>query len=629
MSQPEETTPYRSLYQSLDKIRQDLIHAESAWSAELESIPLENRASATNLIHYLALRNHDLRAVQTELGCLGLSSLGRLEAHVMASIESVMSVLARLLKNEEPSITCPPKERFWEGDLALIRNTDLLFGPANSDRVVRIMVTLPSDAAEDYALVRNLMESGMDLARINSAHDVPEKWGKMVKHCRRAEKELNRSCKILFDLCGPKLRTGAIAPSLAVYKIRPEKDSRGVVLQPAQVWIGHTLPPSGKRIPVVSIPVDEAFINKLLPEDRLRFKDLPGRMREFRVVGTSTGGVWAEIDRTAYLEAGVEFSVVRDNQLLTLSQQILSLPEQESAIWLSIGDSLKLTAGEENGHPTQYHSDGSVLKIASIPCTLPSVFKEVEVGDPILFNDGKFSGTIREVQADHLMIHIENTPPGGARLRSDKGINLPHSELSLPSLSDQDVENLDFAVEKVDMVGLSFVRTAEDVTGLHHELKSRNRPDMALILKIENRKAFENLNELLMTGLQGPSFGVMVARGDLGVEVGFDMLAEAQEQILWLCEAAHIPVIWATQVLETLTKKGTPTRAEISDASMSGRAECVMLNKGAFVLNSVKFLDRIIIRMRDHHHKKTPMLRKLKISEGRFRTRYFLGEKEI
>ena len=85
-------------------------------------------------------------------------------------------------------------------------------------------------------------------------------------------------------------------------------------------------------------------------------------------------------------------------------------------------------------------------------------------------------------------------------------------------------------------------------------------------------------------------FGVMIARGDLAVELGFERLAEMQEEILWLCEAAHVPVIWATQVLEDLVKSGLPTRGEMTDAAMAGRAECVMLNKGPNVGEAITAL---------------------------------------
>jgi pyruvate kinase len=96
------------------------------------------------------------------------------------------------------------------------------------------------------------------------------------------------------------------------------------------------------------------------------------------------------------------------------------------------------------------------------------------------------------------------------------------------------------------------------------------------------------------------------------VECGFERLAEVQEEILWICEAAHIPVVWATQVLESLAKQGQPSRAEITDAAMSERAECVMLNKGPHVLEAVDLLERILRRMEAHQHKKRALMRRLR-----------------
>jgi len=136
-----------------------------------------------------------------------------------------------------------------------------------------------------------------------------------------------------------------------------------------------------------------------------------------------------------------------------------------------------------------------------------------------------------------------------------------------------------------------------------------------VVLKIETQRAFRDLPRLLIAAMRHPSVAVMVARGDLGVEVGFERLSEVQEEILWLCEAAHVPVIWATQVLEGLAKGGAPTRAEVSDAVMSSRAECVMLNKGPMIVPTVAFLSDILARMAEHHDKRMSLLRRLSVSE--------------
>jgi pyruvate kinase len=166
-------------------------------------------------------------------------------------------------------------------------------------------------------------------------------------------------------------------------------------------------------------------------------------------------------------------------------------------------------------------------------------------------------------------------------------------------------------VRHADIIGFSFVRTAADLDALAQALAQRGRPDIGIIAKIETRAAVRNLPEIIIHGAGSHPFGVMVARGDLAVEIGYERMAEIQEEILWLCEAAHVPVIWATQVLEGLVKRGRPSRAEISDAAMSVRAECVMLNKGPYLVRALSVLDDLVARMQHHQRKKTAQFRAL------------------
>jgi pyruvate kinase len=104
----------------------------------------------------------------------------------------------------------------------------------------------------------------------------------------------------------------------------------------------------------------------------------------------------------------------------------------------------------------------------------------------------------------------------------------------------------------------------------------------------------------------------MIARGDLAVEIGYERLSEVQEEILWLCEAARVPVIWATQVLESLVKRGMPSRGEFTDAAMAERAECVMLNKGAYIGEGVAVLANVLTRMESHNRHRSRQLRPLR-----------------
>lgn len=135
---------------------------------------------------------------------------------------------------------------------------------------------------------------------------------------------------------------------------------------------------------------------------------------------------------------------------------------------------------------------------------------------------------------------------------------------------------------------------------------------MALVAKIETQLAIRNLPELIVQGAGVQPMAVMIARGDLAVEVGARRLSELQEEILWLCEAAHVPVVWATQVLDTFVRKGTRHRAELTDAAMAERAECVMLNKGPYITDAVSLLDDVLAAMEGHQFKKTSRLRALR-----------------
>ena len=132
--------------------------------------------------------------------------------------------------------------------------------------------------------------------------------------------------------------------------------------------------------------------------------------------------------------------------------------------------------------------------------------------------------------------------------------------------------------------------------------------------KIETVQAFKNLGEIIMTAASKNPFSVMIARGDLAVESGYVRLAELQEELLWICEAASIPVVWGTEVLGSLISNGVPTRSEITDAARSAHAEVVMLNKGEHIVEAVALIDQILSKMEDHSYKKTPKLRQLDVA---------------
>lgn len=604
---------YDTLLSELDDLRQDLLKLENSSDAVLNAVHPHHRDSAANLIHYLGLRRKDIRPLQHRLSHLGLSSLGRTESHVLPTLNAMTTLLRHVMgKSEKPAAQHLP-----DGKSLLEDNTNRLLGKPPAERRVRVMVTLNGEDAHDYPVLKKMLNHGMDCARINCAHDHPEIWKAMVENIRRAQRETGKHCRILMDLCGPKLRTGPVGAGPAAQKWRPERDIYGNVIVPAVIWIHPEQSPG--VLPAhaqVSLPVAGDWLAKAAVNDVIEFTDARGAQRRLKLLSQVGKGFLAESAQTAYLKPGLELNLVRTAssgkpRKMDATGKVAGLPPTPAVIRLKAGDSLILTREQAPGQAAQYDAKGGLVRPAVMACTLPGVFSSVKKGERILIDDGRIGGVIQSASSDELLVEITQARETGEKLLADKGINLPDTRFDMAGLTGQDIEHLDFVVRHADMVGLSFARKAADVEALQAQLKRLGVEDMGVVLKVENRMAFERLPELLFTLLKSPVVGVMIARGDLAVECGYERLAELQEEILWVAEAAHLPVIWATQVLEGLAKSGKPSRAEITDAAMGERAECVMLNKGPHILDAIQALNDILQRMQGHQMKKSALLRRL------------------
>ncbi len=598
-------------------IREDMIANAASTPRRLDQVHAHHRESAVNLLHYLAMRRRDLRPLQTRLASWGLSSLGRAESHVLATVDAVLDVLHRL--SGRPWLPPWPKEGpedFAHGQRLLAEHTRALLGPSVPGREVRMMVTLPGEAADDQSLIDDLLKEGVECLRINCAHDDSATWLHMIQRVKRAEQSLGRSCRIVMDLAGPKLRTGPIEPGPAVMRLRPRRDVRGLVTNPARLWLTRDhdpQPPPAGADACLSLP--SAWVASLEAGETITLTDARGSRRTVTVVDVAGGGCWVEASKTTYLVP--ETVLCREGGHATRQARevtIGTLPSRENTIPLHVGDLLVLTRTLTPGRPATFDARGRVLTPARIGCTIPEVFGDVRPGETIWFDDGKIGGVVERPEADQMLIRITQARRRGNKLRADKGINLPDSDLRLPALTEQDLTDLSFVAEHADIVELSFANRAADVEALQDQLARFGARCPAIVLKIETRRGFDALPDMLLTAMRMPCCGVMIARGDLAVECGFERLAEVQEEILWICEAGHVPVIWATQVLENLAKEGMPSRAEITDVAMGHRAECVMLNKGPHVLSAVRVLDDILRRMQAHQAKKRAMLRELRLA---------------
>jgi pyruvate kinase len=485
------TTDIATLYQDIDALIEDVRREgelqAGAWSGAIERKGF--LASALNLAHYLALRRHDLRPLQRPLTALGLSSLGRLESRAMPTLLAVKTALAALMGR-------PPKRRrldddFFAGEARLAANRRELLGDSAS---AALLVTCPTEAADDPSFMLALAARKVEAVRINCAHDSVDHWRRMIDHVRTAEAATGRQLKVFMDLAGPKIRTGEVRA-----------------------------PPQRTRI------------------------------RKGELLAIAHAGALDRID----------------------------LAESHFCA----------------------------------ECTLSAALSSARLGDRVYVDDGKLAAEVEVIAAWGLAARVTLATDKGLKLKPEKGLNFPDRDLQIGALTEKDREDLKFVAAHADGVEFSFVQSAADVAMLQDALEKQRPGDwrtLALILKIETARALANLPEIIVQAAGRQPAAIMIARGDLAVEIGFARTAEMQEEILWLGEASDVPVIWATQVLEHLVAKGIPSRGEMTDAAMAARAECVMLNKGPYLFEAIDQLQALLRRMDDHQHKKTAQLRQLK-----------------
>ena len=578
-----------SLLDDLRRLREDLVAIEQQEASTLAAIAPAYSHSARNLLHFIAFHRSNHPGLVTALRERGLSSLEGCDGHLAASLGAVIGVLEHL--ESRPSLPNPqPAGPSHRQSLELQRShSQALFGPSADLGSRVIMVTLPAEAAHHPSLIPELVEAGMGIARINCAHDAPAIWERCVERVRLANQATGRSCRVAMDLAGPKLRTGALPEVPGVVDGRPRRDRYGRLLSPARLLALAAEASGGVAAGVGSWdqgvrPADESVLpildegwSLLEAGQRLRGRDASGRVRELQVMERGPNGVRLSSQQRCRFTAGLRF-VQEGGEGYVVVAPLAALPGERL---LRVGDRLRLTAA-----PTEAAD--------AIPCSCPDVFPFLKVGESVVFDEGRLRGVIEAVSAEELVVAISEARPRGSRLRADKGINFPDSAVSIPALTAKDLQDLQVAVAHADILNYSFVHSAADVEALHQHLAHQGHGEIALVLKIETRQAFLNLPRLLLAAMRHPApLGVMIARGDLAIECGWEALAEIQEEILHLCAAAHVPCIWATQVLDSMVRHGTPTRAEITDAAMGARAEALMLNKGPNIMATMQTMQTI------------------------------------
>lgn len=474
----------------LSLIENEMLTVEEKKRAFLHQVHADHYHAAKNLIHYLVLRKEDRRLLQELLHENGLSSLASSESHVRRQLQAINERLGKTYPKSDMDVCS-----YVFGQLKMKEKSRLLFGSKTTAHIPSIMVTFDSDCAWDYELIKSLLENGMNVARINCAHDDEAIWDAMIQNLKKACTETGLECKIYMDLAGPKIRTKLLG--------RGKNKGKVKVKEGHLIWLAEDDKPYNKKEVVIS-PTERGIISCL------------------------------------------------------------------------------------------------------------------KTGDRVFIDDGIICGIVEKTKKHKASIRIEKIFSKKKLIKEKKGINFPDTKLEITSLTAFDKSCLPFICEHADLIGYSFVKTPEDMERLRDAMKAISSKHPHIIIKIETLLSVENLPSLLLEGMKDAAMGVMIARGDLAVEIGFERMGEIQDEILWICEAAHVPVIWATQVLENLHKSGMATRSEITDAGHAAMAECIMINKGKHTIEVMNSLKDIIQRASSHRIKKRFTFRPLQIAKRYF-----------
>lgn len=571
--------------------------------------------SLLNLNQYMLLRKQDRTLLQEKLFILSLSSLGRSYAHVAASIDTLYDQLSSSLGRKE--ISKKLMREFHHLSIAdaikiASHNSKALFGGRTSSKLSRqstaVMVTLPSHAAEyGGILIRQLADSGVNVFRINTAHDDITVWKAMadVIGTINAQRDSQDKIKIFVDLAGPKIRTGAIREADIPIRIGSNKRIKEVVIRcgDTHTQAEQTDPGTLEKIPA-QICVDKKSFKKIAKEKYVRIIDANRKKALITVGEVTKNHAKGFIDKRVFVNKKTKL-ICSDTTC-----KILNLQVQKDPIRLFIDDLLIITEADTVGRSAITDEHNTLLHPTLIGCTLKGMLSSLKEGEHVFIDDGKIGLKVLENHIDSITCKVILSKAGGTLLKEEKGINFPDTYIQTPAFTEADRAHALAVLEFADSLSLSFCQSADDVRDLQHLLQEWGKGDIGIIAKIETRQAVTKMPEILKQLLESEKSGVMIARGDLAIEVGFENMAYIQEALLDICDAAHLPVIWATQVLESKMKNNLPSRAEVTDAAMAGRAECVMLNKGAFAIDTIDVLTRILNDMHTVSKKNRQLLKK-------------------
>lgn len=559
----------------------------------------ETNQSMQNLQAYLKLRSLDITKLQNQLASIGLSSLGRAQSCVINSVNQDIFILSQLLNKEYNQTQNDINALNYDDAKAImIKNCEVFGNTEKEDKFkTRVMVTLPSEAADSPVLIEKLIRNGASVLRINTAHDNADTWNQMAQFIKNENKKQNKDTKIYVDLAGPKNRTQKIEKIFRPFRIGSWRNPKTVELLP--VSLEGALTSKGLKDELgnrkSTLVVSDEFFEECKNAKEIIFDDFERERTQTYSLSTKNGRVFFEADKkiTIFENTTCEIEDFEStNNIMSKLYNYEMLPQE-----IRLFKSQKIIITHKNilGQANFKYQD--TIYAGIVGCTNKEIFPYVKTGDEIFIDDGKIGCKVIDTNDLGLVCEVFLAKESGTILKEEKGINFPSTDLMIDAITEVDKENFEHIVEFADIIGLSFAQTAEDIKTLQDMLREKGKTSTAIAPKIETKTALRNLPKILETLIKWENHALMIARGDLAIEVGFVNLPYIQEEILNICEAAHVPVIYATQILEGQMKNNLPSRAEVTDAAIAQKADCVMLNKGPYVTDTVVILKNILRQM--------------------------------
>jgi len=522
MTTPSKHEMIRQSYLELISVRNKIMDFEQDMADELSFVASKNLVHARNLIHYTGLKRQDITSLQPGLLALGLNPLDHPESNVLGTIDAVLGALTPIA---EP--------------LPAFNPSGVTFEAHSTTDTAIVMATLPPEAAHNYQVSLHLLDAGMNIARILSSRDDQHAWEKMIHNLRRASADSKKKCLIMLDL-DSTIRIGEFRHHNPAIKIEPERNEKGQVVRNAVVRF--VLPGHQPKPGIPEIPIEKVNYHLLKNNDSIYLRDSAERSRRMQITDVKKDYIEAETDKTIYLDSGIRIMFLRKSEIIDHAN-IGKLPSVEMQLTVFKGDELIITPPGSLGQPAIRNDKGQILQPASISCTCPELFTSVNPGERIFFNNGKLEGMIRKVKESEIQVKITQSGKMGNQLCCGQHLFFPDSNLHLPVLTPTVWQNLEFAAQHADLIGLSSSYTSGDLKLIHELMNEKSAKKIGVILKVETLSDLKNLPQLMLAGMQNDLFGVLVHPQKLAIGLQTERLGEIQTQLSNWCKAARIPVV--------------------------------------------------------------------------------------